>query len=173
MFTQGVPRGRAKSGLGIGLTLVRTLVELHGGSVEASSPGIDAGSTFTVRLPLVVGQVDDHASRRAAPSLTPRCRVLLVDDNRDVVDTLGSLLHLLGAEVEVVYDGPSALEALTRFHPTALIVDIGMPGMDGYEVARRVRDRPQGRDLTLIALTGSGNRRTGCAPAARGSTIIW
>ena len=156
MFTQGVPRGRAKSGLGIGLTLARTLVELHGGRVEASSPGIDAGSTFTVRLPLVMGQVDDHASRRAAPTLTSRCRVLLVDDNRDVVDTLGSLLQLLGAEVEVVYDGPSALEALTRFHPTALIVDIGMPGMDGYEVARRVRDRPQGRDLTLIALTGWG-----------------
>jgi CheY-like chemotaxis protein len=168
MFTQGAPRGRGRGGLGIGLTLVRILVGMHGGSVEANSPGAGGGSTFRVRLPLVPGQAEGRTAHAAATPLTSRCRVLLVDDNPDVADTLGRLLRMLGAEVEVVYDGPSALQALERFHPTAMILDIGMPGMDGYEVARRIRQHPQGRDITLIALTGWGqtedrlrSRRTG------------
>jgi PAS domain S-box-containing protein len=168
MFTQGAPRGCGRGGLGIGLTLVRILVGMHGGSVEANSPGAGGGSTFRVRLPLVPGQAEGRTAHAAATPLTSRCRVLLVDDNPDVADTLGRLLRMLGAEVEVVYDGPSALQALERFHPTAMILDIGMPGMDGYEVARRIRQHPQGRDITLIALTGWGqtedrlrSRRTG------------
>lgn len=149
--------GRAKEGVGIGLALVRSLINLHGGRVEARSEGPGRGSEFIVHLPLVKGRPDD-AAKEGASMTTPAIsrRVLVVDDNHDVADSLVMLLECLGAEVRVAYDGPSALETLIGFAPEIALIDIGMPGMDGYETAKRIRERPQGRDLTLIALTGWG-----------------
>jgi signal transduction histidine kinase/CheY-like chemotaxis protein len=158
MFTQ-VDRStrQAQGGLGIGLTLVRTLVEMHGGEVEAKSPGTNQGSEFVVRLPL---SKEAYATGSILPEVRepvlPNRRVLVVDDNRDAAESLGVLLSLLGAEVRVVNDGPAALEILSEYQPSVVLLDIGMPGMDGYEVARRIRERPEFRDLMLIALTGWG-----------------
>ena len=167
MFTQ-VDRStrQAQGGLGIGLSLVRTLVEMHGGQVEAHSPGVGQGSEFVVRLPLsVVAPLSVKNIPDARPLVLPDRRVLVVDDNQDGAATLGMLLRLLGAEVCVVNDGPSALYILSSFRPTVVLLDIGMPGMDGYEVARRIREQPEWRDLMLIALTGWGqedDRRRTC-----------
>jgi PAS domain S-box-containing protein len=148
---------RTQGGLGIGLTLVRSLVEMHGGQVEARSEGPGKGSEFIVRLPL-----DDNPqtemvrdNMRHSGQLSSR-RVLVVDDNRDAADSLGKLLNLAGAEARAVYNGFSALELLPTYQPAVLLVDIGMPDMDGYELARRVRQLPECGDLTLIALTGWG-----------------
>jgi CheY-like chemotaxis protein len=157
MFTQGTTAGRAQAGLGIGLTLVRTLVEMHGGSVEAASAGAGAGSEFVVRLPLVLQDRDRLApAQEPNPMLQGACRILVADDNRDAANSLASLLELIGAEVQVVYDGHAALDALETFPANVAILDIGMPGLDGYEVARRIREHPRFRDLTLVALTGWG-----------------
>jgi PAS domain S-box-containing protein len=147
---------RAQGGLGIGLTLVRSLVEMHGGTVEAWSEGPGKGSEFVVRLPLADAQFGpkDHPTQKAL-TLMPH-RILVVDDNQDSADSLGMLLKLLGAEVYTVHDGPAALEALKTHRPDVVLLDIGMPGMDGYELAREARRRPEGRDVTLIALTGWG-----------------
>jgi CheY-like chemotaxis protein/two-component sensor histidine kinase len=151
---------RAQGGLGIGLALVRSLVELHGGRVEARSEGAGRGSEFVVRLPLAPGS---HARGEAAPGeADPQAavplphRVLVVDDNRDAADSLGMLLKLLGADVKVVYDGLSALEVIGTFSPAVVLMDIGMPGLDGHEVARRVRHDLGLREVTLIAMTGWG-----------------
>jgi signal transduction histidine kinase/ActR/RegA family two-component response regulator len=148
---------RTQGGLGIGLTLVKSLVELHGGSVEAHSEGAGRGSEFVVRLPLSAA-ARAHASTRAAspsPILASR-RVLVVDDNRDAAESLDTLLKLLGADTRVAYSGAEALKALATYEPAVVLLDIGMPGMDGHEVARRIRQRPESRDVTLIALTGWG-----------------
>ena len=158
MFTQ-VDRSTRQSqgGLGIGLTIVRTLVELHGGRVEAHSRGLNEGSEFVVRLPLDGACVASRrGSSEASPPTLPRHRVLVVDDNRDAAISLGLLLKLLGSEVQVVNDGPAALEILQSYRPTVVLLDLGMPGMDGYEVARRIREQPEGQTLMLIALTGWG-----------------
>jgi PAS domain S-box-containing protein len=158
LFTQ-VDRsaGRAQGGLGIGLTLVRSLVQLHGGRVEARSEGLGQGSEFVVHLPLAKGSPADGARLADQPPalLSPR-RVLVVDDNRDAADSLGMLLKFVGADVQVVYDGAAALKTLDVYQPAVVLLDIGMPGMDGYEVARRIRQHPRGRDVLLIALTGWG-----------------
>jgi len=158
MFTQ-VDRSKrqAQGGLGIGLTLVRTLVELHGGRVEARSDGLDQGSEFLVSLPLVT-QAGNIQRPQAAPRATalPHHRVLVVDDNQDAGRSLGHLLRILGAEVQVVHDGQAALDLLNSYRPTIVLLDIGMPIMDGYEVARRIRENPTCRDCQLIALTGWG-----------------
>lgn len=149
---------RAQGGLGIGLTLVKSLVEMHGGSVEAHSKGIGQGSEFVVRLPLANKLYEASLSKpRASPSqvLAGR-RVLVVDDNHDAADSLGTLLQLLGADVQIVYNGPDALEAIHTYLPAVVLLDIGMPGMDGYEVAKRIRQQSLFRDMTLIALTGWG-----------------
>jgi CheY-like chemotaxis protein len=148
---------RAQGGLGIGLTLVRTLVELHGGSVSAKSEGIGRGSEFTVRLPLGV----ELASRRdgaleETESVFAAHRFLVVDDSRDAADSLALLLESLGADVHTAMDGPAALDELDSYRPSVMLLDIGMPGMDGLEVARRARQRPDSRDLTVIALSGWG-----------------
>jgi PAS domain S-box-containing protein len=156
LFAQG--DRSAPGGLGIGLTLVRRLVEMHDGSVEAHSDGLGRGSRFVVRLPLALDQRPTAAvesAGRPSHALTPR-RILVVDDNRDAASSLGMLLKLLGAEVHVVYNGPDALEALGTHRPDVVLLDIGMPGMDGHEVARQLRQRPECRDVTLIALTGWG-----------------
>ena len=156
-FVQGDGH-RTQSGLGIGLTLVKRLVEMHGGQVEARSAGPGQGSEFLVRLPLVPSRRMERESPQATltdPVLGPR-RVLVVDDNHDAAESLALLLRMQGAEVEVVFNGPDALEALSRHRPSVVLLDIGMPGMDGCEVAREIRQRPGFESATLIALTGWG-----------------
>ena len=158
MFTQiEHSTGRTQGGLGIGLTLVRSLVEMHGGKVEARSEGPGKGSEFIVRLPLGENARSETVrdSMRHFGQLSSK-RVLVVDDNRDAANSLGKLLNLAGAEARAVYNGFAALELLPTYQPGVLLVDIGMPEMDGYELARRVRRLPDCGDLTLIALTGWG-----------------
>lgn len=158
MFTQ-VPEHRAHmggGGLGIGLALSRRLAELHGGTLEAASEGLGRGSDFTLRLPLA----EAATAQRTQPArvAAERCarRVLVVDDNVDAADTLRLVLELQGHETEVAYDSASALTAVERFAPDCVLLDIGLPGIDGYETARRIRKLPGGRRLRLIAVTGWG-----------------
>jgi PAS domain S-box-containing protein len=159
MFTQAERTyGRAHGGLGIGLTLVRTLAEMHGGSVEARSEGPGKGSEFLVRLPLAHRQDAPHSNNRQAQptDALSGCRILVVDDNADAADSLGMLLGIYGAEVRIVRDGPAALAALDTYRADVVLLDIGMPGMDGHEVARRVREKAECSNVTLIALSGWG-----------------
>ena len=157
MFTQGDRKpGRAEGGLGIGLPVVRSLCELHGGTVCAESPGVGKGSLFTVRLPAV-------APPQSAPTLiierpcTPvGSRILVVDDNVDSAQGLARLLRRRGFVVEVAHDGPAALECAEAAPPSVILLDIGLPGMDGYEVARRIRASQVLHDIPLVALTGYG-----------------
>ena len=161
MFTQLNTGARAHGGLGIGLTLARTLVHLHGGTIEARSGGVGRGSEFVVRLPLAAAapRAETPAPSAAAALPTGRlARVLVVDDNHDAADSLGMLLRLLGAEVMVVHDGRSALAAMKSFKPAVVLLDLGMPEMNGLEVARRMREDPESRRATLVALTGWGQR---------------
>jgi CheY-like chemotaxis protein len=158
LFTQvDHATSRAQGGLGIGLALVRSLVGMHGGSVQANSAGPGTGSEFVVRLPLAVDPhpVERMGQARLSIALAPR-RVLVVDDNRDAAESIAMLLKLIGAEVRVAYSGSDALELLTSYHPAVVLLDLGMPDMDGYEVARRICQRSEFRDMTLIALTGWG-----------------
>ena len=144
-------------GLGIGLAIVRKLVEMHGGTVEAHSAGPHQGSEFVVRLPLRDAIAHDTSTAEPVPhgALAAR-RILVVDDNRDAADTLAMLLASHGAEVDVAYGGQDALGALDRFLPDTVLLDLGMPGMDGFAVARRVRADPRHAGLRLLALTGWG-----------------
>jgi signal transduction histidine kinase len=149
-----------QGGLGIGLTLVANLVRMHGGSVEAHSAGLGLGSEFIVRLPLppkMSAAGEDHrASGSGGADHSPQ-RVLVVDDNRDAADTLCMLLEFMGSkEVKVVNDGPAALAVMASFRPDVVLLDIGMPGMDGNEVARRIRQQPEFTATRLVALTGWG-----------------
>ena len=161
MFTQVETGSRAQGGLGIGLTLAKTLVHLHGGTIEAKSEGKGKGCEFYVRLPLAkelpAVANPEMAQPSKAESLALR-RVLVVDDNHDAADSLGMLLQFLGAEVHVVHDGRAALEAMKSFKPAVVLLDLGMPGMNGLEVARRMREDPEMRGITLVALTGWGQR---------------
>ena len=161
MFAQVNARdSRAQSGLGIGLTLVRSLVEMHGGSVSATSEGVGRGSVFVVRLPLDRRRdIRPGATPASAPEVGEIQRVLVVDDNQDAANTLGALLQLLGLSVRTANDGPAALDAIGSFHPSVVVLDLGMPGMDGYEVARRVREHPDYGDIALVALTGWGQEK--------------
>ena len=157
MFAQANARDRrSKSGLGIGLALARSLIEMHGGSIMATSAGEGKGSAFVVRLPLSRGAEAGVAPTAAMPTVREMQRILIVDDNRDAANTLGGLLQMIGADVRVVYDGPAALEVLRAFRPSVVMLDLGMPGMDGYEVAQRIRAQPDLSGTTLIALTGWG-----------------
>ena len=145
---------RTAGGLGIGLTLVRQIVELHGGTVQASSNGAGQGSRFTVRLP-----VTDIAVPTAAAGPAPggrRHRILVIEDNEDAREMLGELIRVLGHEIHAVADGMSAVETALRLLPDLTLVDIGLPGVDGYEIARRIRGDPRGQRLRLVALTGYG-----------------
>ena len=156
LFVQGTSASdRRRGGLGIGLTLVRRLVELLGGTVHVFSDGIDQGATFTVRLPLtqpVVTAVADAEGKVRGPG----ARVLLVDDNADSREMYTVILTGDGHEVYEAADGQSALEMFNRTKPDVAIVDIGLPGIDGYDLARRIRSDAAGAPLTLIALTGYG-----------------
>jgi CheY-like chemotaxis protein len=146
---------RAQGGLGIGLTLVKSLVEMHGGTVEAASGGVGMGSEFTVRLPLLPGSDAPAPNAGADPPASPR-RILVVDDNHDAGDSLGDLLELSGHQVRVARSGPQAVEAAREFRPDVAILDIGLPGMSGHELAARLRAEPFGPSLILVALTGYG-----------------
>ena len=163
MFTQvGRNMERAQGGLGIGLSLVRRLVELHGGTVSAASDGVGRGSTFTLRLPLLVPDA------LAVPTLDPNAgteagtdaglRVLVVDDNIDAADTLAALLEMSGHLTRVANDGYQAIEMAQAFRPQVVFLDIGLPGMNGYEVARQLRQTPGMEGAVLVALTGWGTR---------------
>ena len=148
---------RAQGGLGIGLTLVRTLVELHGGTVAAKSEGIGRGSEFMVRLPVGVELASGiDGVPEEADTVFAAHRFLVVDDSRDAAESLALLLQSFGADVHTATDGPAALDELDAYQPSVMLLDIGMPGMDGLEVARRARQRPDSRDLTVIALSGWG-----------------
>ena len=162
LFTQAnQSMDRSQGGLGVGLTLVRRLVELHGGTIEAQSDGPGKGSTFLVRLPLVpvhdaVPDLDDPTDAATARAARSR-RILIVDDNQDSLDTLSRLLTQLGHEIETACDGLSACETAVTFTPSLVLLDIGLPGMDGFEVARRLRSEPSLDGMYLVALTGYGS----------------
>ncbi len=148
----------ARSGIGVGLGLARSLAELHGGTLEARSAGLAKGSEFTVRLPL--GEIPAQSALATAAPLAPRpaagtLRILVVDDHRDTADALAWLLQRsLGHEVIAVYDGPSALKAAEEHAPDVILQDLGLPGMDGYEIARQLRRSPVAGEALLVAVTG-------------------
>ena len=159
MFSQAqAALGRSEGGLGIGLSLVRGLVTLHGGSVEARSDGPGCGSEFTVRLPARTppeepADIDEGAD---APVAGAGMKILVVDDNRDAADTCAALLELSGHHVQTAYTGRRALELAETFRPHAILMDIGLPDFDGYQLAAKVRAAPWGRAIILIAVTGWG-----------------
>jgi signal transduction histidine kinase/DNA-binding response OmpR family regulator len=160
-FTQGTQSSdRPQGGLGLGLSIVQNLVQLHGGVVGAKSPGPGKGSEFTVRLPLA-RRKSDRPKARALPgpklkTTTNPQQILLVDDNHDIADVLADILITRGHTVAVAYDGPGALAAVTSFRPRIALLDIGLPAMDGYELARRLRKQKGLTRLRLLALTGYG-----------------
>jgi signal transduction histidine kinase len=149
---------RSEGGLGIGLALAQGLIELHGGAIEANSAGLGCGSEFTVRLPRrAVSEMPPSLAKPTAPSSAAvRRRILIADDNRDSAETLAALLRMEGHEVTSVHDGPVALTAFNDLKPDVALLDIGMPGLTGYEVARRMRQSPLGSSVKLIAITGWG-----------------
>jgi signal transduction histidine kinase len=146
---------RARGGLGIGLTLVRRLVEMHGGTVQASSDGLGQGTTFSVSLPMGTQTLRADAAPAPIPAAVPR-RVLVIDDNCDSADTLALMLEMLGHEAQRIYDPRSAQQAVDSFGPEVVFLDIGMPGVSGYDVARQLRASPRGDELVLVAVTGWG-----------------
>ena len=156
MFSQLKPAlDRSKGGLGIGLALVRGILALHGGSIRAHSAGEGLGSTFTVRLPLASSPARGLAAPAGAGILHPR-RILIVDDNADAADTLVMFMELYGCTARAVHTGTAALEALAEFAPEVALFDIGLPDMNGYELARRARALPGGAAMLMIAATGWG-----------------
>jgi CheY-like chemotaxis protein len=149
---------RSHGGLGIGLSLVRRLVEMHGGTVEARSEGLGKGSEFVVRLPALARPADEQppAPGNDAEAAAPTRRILVVDDNRDSALSLAMMLSLMGNETRTAHDGPEGLEAAAAFRPDVLLLDIGLPKMNGYDVCRRLRDQPWGKSIVIVALTGWG-----------------
>lgn len=157
LFTQvDGPLGRSYGGLGIGLALASRLVEMHEGRLQAASAGLGKGCEFTIKLPVLsnpnlrgtktILQPGEHSGRSL--------RVLGVEDHVDAADTLGLLLRLYGHEVQLTRTGPTALEMASNSRPDVVLLDIGLPGMDGYEVAKRLRERPEFKDVMMCALTG-------------------
>jgi PAS domain S-box-containing protein len=157
MFTQ-VERSpeRLQGGLGIGLTLVRRLVEMHGGSIEAKSAGVGRGSEFVVRLPLLAGVGEPAPPAPDEQQLSHVRRILIVDDNSDAAVSLAMLLKISGHDTYTAHDGVEALSAFERCQPDVILMDIGLPKLSGHEVCRRIRERPGGAEVLMIALTGWG-----------------
>ena len=150
---------RPRGGLGIGLNVVKRIVELHGGTVEASSPGLGQGTEFTVRLPISLAPAPTSAgdaSLKQEVMKTTRRRILVVDDNVDAAVTIAALLQTWGHDVQAAYGGEAALEKVRSFQPEIVLLDIGMPGMTGYEVAKRLRAEPSAQGMIIVALTGYG-----------------
>jgi len=161
LFNQGIQSiERSTGGLGIGLALVKGLVEMHGGTVEASSPGDGKGSTFTVRLPMLKDREEPlpgaRAEERQDSVRGSQRRILVADDNRDSAASMATMLQLLGNETLTAHDGLEAVELAERFRPQVILMDLGMPGLNGYEATRRIREQPWGRQVAIIALTGWG-----------------
>ena len=155
LFVQGERAlDRSQGGLGIGLSIVKRLVEMHQGTVSAASEGIGLGSTFSMRLPRMAAP--ERAAADCVAAAAAKRRILVVDDNCDVADSLAMLLRLEGHEVEIAYSALGTFEAVRRMSPEAVFLDIGLPQMDGYEIARRLRADPAARGVQLIALTGYG-----------------
>jgi CheY-like chemotaxis protein len=159
MFCQ-VERSSEKTqgGLGIGLTLVKQLVEMHGGRVEVKSEGLGKGAEFIVRMPLAVQASGPAAPIEKADVWAPRSalRILIVDDSRDGADSLAVMLRLLGHESRTAYDGEEAVTRAAEFRPDVVLLDIGLPKLNGYEVCRRIRQQPWGKGIVLFAVTGWG-----------------
>jgi CheY-like chemotaxis protein len=158
MFSQ-VDRSLEKSqgGLGIGLSLVKRLVEMHGGGIKAKSEGPGRGTEFVVRLPVVVeASVPSTAEPDEPAAPKSLLRVLIVDDNRDGADSLGMMLKLMGNNAVTAYDGQEGVEMAERFRPDVVLLDIGLPKLNGYETCRRIREQPWGKNIVLIAVTGWG-----------------
>ncbi len=157
MFTQiDTSLERSRGGLGLGLTLVKSLVELHGGTVRASSAGINQGSEFVVRLPALVDVAELGMPEPVSLVPAQRRRILVVDDNRDAATSLAELLELTGHDIRVAHDGLEAVSAADRFRPDVVLLDIGLPKLNGFEVARKIRQEAWGEKMTLVALTGWG-----------------
>jgi CheY-like chemotaxis protein len=160
MFMQGGrSRDGTQGGLGVGLTLVKRIVELHGGTIMAHSDGPGQGSTFIVRLPVVnepspARPQARRESERTAPAASRR--ILVVDDERLSAASWGRLLRIAGHEIRTAHDGLEAVEVVDEFRPDVVLLDIGLPKMNGYEVAHRIRHQPWGQGMVLIALTGWG-----------------
>jgi CheY-like chemotaxis protein len=146
---------RSQGGLGIGLTLVKRLVEMHAGSIEARSAGEGEGSEFIVRLP-VITKPSGAAQTGPAAEPSPERRILIVDDNRDAADSLAMLMEITGNTTYVAHDGIEAIEEIEKHRPEVVLLDIGLPGLTGHEVCRRVRQQPWGKNIVMIALTGWG-----------------
>jgi CheY-like chemotaxis protein len=164
---------RAEGGLGIGLALVKGLVTLHGGRVEVRSEGLGRGSEFIVHLPHKVlapaqARLPDENTGAANANAVRRGHILVADDNRDAAESLALVLRFSGYEVSIAFSGAEALEIGNRERPRAAIIDIGMPGMSGHEVARRMRLEAWGRNAALIALTGWGQEQDKQAAKAAG-----
>jgi signal transduction histidine kinase/CheY-like chemotaxis protein len=150
---------RSEGGLGIGLTLVQRLVEMHGGTVEAHSLGLGKGSEFVLRLPLAVGdkkQQPPSVADRQNAAAPVSCRILVVDDNQDSADSIAILLRTMGNEVHAAHDGLEAVDAAAEFQPDIVLLDLGLPKLNGFDAARRIREQPGGQERVLIALTGWG-----------------
>ena len=148
---------RSRDGLGIGLTLSQKLVELHGGTIEAHSEGAGTGSEFVVRFPILLETAPPDAEPdQVAGSASQALRILVVDDSEDTADTMGTLLEMAGHAVQIAHSGPAALEAAATFRPEVVLLDIGLPGLDGYQVAERLRADPAMAGVTLIAASGYG-----------------
>ena len=158
MFTQvDNSLERSRGGLGIGLSLVQRLTQKHGGRVEARSQGPGAGSEFVVWLPVLMALVGEGPGGQADLSIAPsRCRVLVVDDNKDSAESLAMLLEIMGNDIRTAHHGIDALAAAQDFLPDVVLLDIGMPRLNGYDVARRMRAEPWGKDMMLVAVTGWG-----------------
>jgi CheY-like chemotaxis protein len=148
--------GRSRGGLGIGLSLVRRIIEMHGGTVTAQSEGLGSGSEFTVRVPAIDVWAAPEPPLTAANGHLARRRVLVVDDNADAAESLAALLAISGHETRMAHDGQAALAEAQQFQPDVVFLDIGMPKLDGHETAKLIRQQPWGKDIVLVALTGWG-----------------
>jgi CheY-like chemotaxis protein len=147
---------RSRGGLGIGLSLVKRLVEMHHGTVQVRSAGVNEGSEFVVRLPLLADVPEQTLPEPVPAEPALGCRILVVDDNRDAATSLAELLQLCGHETHIAYDGLEAVQMAQNFRPDAVLLDIGLPKLNGFEVAHKIRQQDWGKDVMLVALTGWG-----------------